>query len=355
MAVEIARLVHAASGMPRLSVASLDAILRDQRLLKIERGVTVDASSESPFACAFAGYLAPLALSSRLWTMKTPVPLSWLRDVSRNIPGTPELARLNASLAKAHRCLRRQARRNVQGALASDVHRAVCSATQRIQTGGAKRVGEIAFRGGSRIYLMPSPGEAERYLKKFNSTWNLARIGAPVAGPLFAALHLVLLHPFVDGNGRAMRAFAAAFGRGEIEALCNAIACFMQPRQKLWNFTLPLALDGDRDALWLHVESSLEKAKVLRAAVVEAASAYRERLALDDAGLRKPCDVALVRSAVLDDRTFRYLIADASSRTAMIMRKSYVPRTSSDGAREWINSGVNALVDGLTGPLVRQI
>ena len=349
MGVEFVRLIRSSRGLPRIAVADVGAVLRDRRAEILEGDSRARSRTDTPFARVFVAYLIPFALLSRLWSTKHPVAPSQLFAGTRTSGESYELWQLCGNLVSAHRVLRRIMRGHFFRQTFRDVHRVVAGATAAADIAGVLRQGEMTFRSGSIAYLMPAASSIEPRLKRLVSDWREVQKERPIVGALVAALHTSLLHPFVDGNGRAMRAFSATAANGEIDALCNTIASFLQGRQRLWNFVLPLAVDGDSRAFWYHLETSLEHARALREAVEDLAARYRDRSGLGEADLRGPFDAALVGSAVLDDRTYRFLVARASMCVAASMRDNYLPVNDATRSTRWINSGANAIADGLTG------
>lgn len=76
----------------------------------------------------------------------------------------------------------------------------------------------------SAVYVAPPPSMLNAYLKDFIESFNVDVSALGVLHPLSLAVQMVLVHPFVDGNGRMARAsfvLASRKYRGGREVLAN--------------------------------------------------------------------------------------------------------------------------------------
>lgn len=357
MAAEFVRLVSTATGQRRLVLGNLAKLLADRRATAIESVARRPAATAHPlFHAPLRYYLVPFALSSKVWQGGIAAPSALLSSAAMPATAWTPMA-LTRALNGAYRRTRRIGARLRADLGLDETHASLVEATQAQVSSGRRRRGEMAFPVGTSQLLLPAPGDAPRLLRELATALRQAQPRLPLTWRLYGAFGISLIHPFADGNGRVMRAFAAAPARDTCAtgALSRAIAVYLQGRQRLWNFTVPLALRGEPQALWDHFERCVGASAQLADRVDAVAQEYQERCALGAADLRGLADKALIAAAVLSERQFVRLVGRCSPRTRSVAENLYRPGLRESGESCWINTEAQHLVDGITSSLITQL
>lgn len=346
---DFVRLTSASTGRRRIAVGNIRKLFDDRRAKDIESVAEKSIVKVHPiFHAPFHYYLAPFALSSKLWQTRIDTPAT-LTTPDSPAPNVTPVFGLACALNRAYRPIRTS--NWLFGKAINRIHAAMIEATGGPEVSKARRQGELMFSVGAAQVLSPAASDVPVLLRELTAALRHGQSTLPLTHRLYAAFEISLIHPFVDGNGRLMRAVAVSHDRTACRtgALCRAIAVFLQGRQKLWNFTLPLALRGDAVALWDHFARCVYASSRLLHSVDDAAQRYQLRWGVGRSDIRSSADALLIASAVLSDRQFSRLRQGSSSHIRRTAEQLFQPVLLNDKKFKWINSGAQQFVGETAG------
>lgn len=355
MAAEFVRLVSTLTGHHRIGTGNFSKLVLERRAKQIEcQAQRSTPKVDSLFHAPFHYYLVPFALSSKLWQARIDAPAS-LTSPMLCAGGPLGLAGFARTLNRAFRPLRIDGW--LFGSSLDRIHSHMIDATGGPENSKRRRRGEMVFSVGTKQVLSPAPGDVPILLRRLKAALRTSQSALPLTCRLYAAFLICLIHPFADGNGRLMRAIAAAHDHpvSRTGSLCRAIAAFMQGRQRLWNFTLPLVLQGNSNALWDHFECCIHASARLVSAVDNTAQRYQAYWETDRSSIRNSADALLIANAVLTDQQFSRLRQGCSTRIRQLAEQRFYPVLFGDESGGWINSEAQHLASDFASTLIAQI